>query len=85
MKELASTRQITDKVFIVAPETGFIIARNVSPGQQFEKGFEWYRMADLSKVWILADLYGMEARHFRARDERQGIPPGPGKSHFKPR
>ena len=65
MKELAETRQITDRVFIVAPVTGFIIARNVSPGQRFDKGTEWYRLADLSKVWILADLYGMEARHFR--------------------
>jgi len=27
MKELASTREITDKVFIMAPVTGFIIAR----------------------------------------------------------
>jgi RND family efflux transporter MFP subunit len=65
MKELASTKQLTDKVFILAPATGFIIARNVSPGQQFEKGAEWYRLADLSSVWILADLYGMEARYFR--------------------
>jgi membrane fusion protein, copper/silver efflux system len=65
IKELASTRQVTDKVYIVAPATGFIIARNVSPGQRFEKGTEWYRIADLSRVWILADLYGLEARHFR--------------------
>ena len=65
IKELASTKKVTDKVYIMAPETGFVIARNVSPGQQFEKGFEWYRIADLSKVWILADLYGTEAKHFR--------------------
>ncbi|MBI4768776.1 MAG: efflux RND transporter periplasmic adaptor subunit [Deltaproteobacteria bacterium] len=65
MEELARTREVTDKVFIIAPETGFILARNVSPGQQFEKGAEWYRIADLSSVWILADLYGMEARYFR--------------------
>jgi RND family efflux transporter MFP subunit len=65
MKELASTRQITDKVFIIAPATGFIIARNVSPGQQFEKGTEWYRIADLSRVWVLADLFGSEAEYVR--------------------
>jgi Cu(I)/Ag(I) efflux system membrane fusion protein len=61
MKELAETRQITDKVFIVAPVSGFIIARNVSAGQRFEKGTEWYRIADLSKVWVLADLFRNEA------------------------
>jgi RND family efflux transporter MFP subunit len=65
MKELANTKQITDKIFIVAPATGFIIARNVSPGQQFEKGFEWYRIADLSRVWVLADLFRNETEYVR--------------------
>jgi RND family efflux transporter MFP subunit len=65
MKELASTKQITDKIFIVAPATGFIIARDVSPGQQFEKGAEWYRIADLSRVWVLADLFRNEAEYVR--------------------
>ena len=64
----------------MAPETGFIVARNVSPGQQFEKGFEWYRIADLSKVWILADLYGMEARHFRPGMSVKVSLPDQGKS-----
>ena len=62
IKELASTRQVTDKVFIMAPATGFIIARNVSPGQRFDKGTEWYRLANLSRVWILADLFRIETQ-----------------------
>ena len=66
IKELASTRQVTDKVFIVAPVTGFILARNVSPGQRFEKGTEWYRIADLSRVWVLADLFANEAEYVRS-------------------
>jgi RND family efflux transporter MFP subunit len=61
LKELANTKQLTDRVFILAPATGFILARNVSPGQRFDKGFEWYRMADLSRVWILADLFPIDA------------------------
>ncbi len=65
MKELSSTRQITDKVFILAPVTGFIIARNVSAGQRFDKGTEWYRIADLSRVWVLADLFRNEAEYVR--------------------
>jgi membrane fusion protein, copper/silver efflux system len=60
MKELASTREVADKVFIVAPATGFLLARNVSPGQQFEKGFEFYRLANLDRVWVLADLFPIE-------------------------
>jgi RND family efflux transporter MFP subunit len=65
MKELASTRQLTDKVYILAPAAGFIIARNVSPGQRFDKGTEWYRIADLSRVWVLADLFRNEAEYVR--------------------
>jgi membrane fusion protein, copper/silver efflux system len=61
IKELADTRQVTDNVYILAPATGFIIARNVSPGQRFEKGTEWYRIADLSRVWIICDLFRNEA------------------------
>ena len=61
LKELANTKQLTDRVFIMAPATGFILARNVSPGQRFDKGFEWYRLADLSQVWILADLFPIDA------------------------
>jgi RND family efflux transporter MFP subunit len=61
MKELASNRTVMDKVFIMAPATGFIIARNVSPGQQFEKGFEWYQIANLDQVWVLADLFQIDA------------------------
>ncbi len=65
IKELASTRRVTDNVFIVAPATGFIIARNVSPGQRFEKGAEWYRIADMSHVWVLADLFRNDPEYVR--------------------
>jgi RND family efflux transporter MFP subunit len=61
LKELATTKQLTDRVFILAPATGFIIARNVSPGQRFEKGFEWYQLANLDRVWVLADLFQIDA------------------------
>lgn len=61
IKELAGTRQYTENIYIVAPVTGFILARNISPGQRFEKGTEWYRIADLSRVYILADLFQGEA------------------------
>ena len=65
IKELADTRQVTDHVYILAPATGFIIARNVSPGQRFEKGTEWYRIADLSRVWIICDLFRNEAEYVK--------------------
>jgi membrane fusion protein, copper/silver efflux system len=63
MEEIKRTRQVPDSIKIFAPAGGFVLARNVSPGQKFERGMEWYRIADLSRVWILADVYENEAQY----------------------
>jgi RND family efflux transporter MFP subunit len=41
------------------------MARNVSPGQQFLKGTELFQIADLSRVWILADVFEHEVQYFK--------------------
>ncbi len=79
MKELASTRQLTDKVYILAPANGFIIARNVSPGQRFDKGFEWYQLANLDRVWILADLFPPDAGNAKPGMKARVTLPGQNK------
>jgi RND family efflux transporter MFP subunit len=66
IEEIARTRQLTQNIVVASPAAGFILARNVSPGQRFEKATEFYRIADLSHVWILADLFENEARFIRA-------------------
>ena len=68
IKELRLTRNITNDIYVLSPVDGFILFRNISPGQRFERHTEFYRIADLSRVWILADLFGSEAQHFRAGD-----------------
>lgn len=65
MEEIKRTRQVPESIKILAPAEGFVLARNVSPGQKFERGAEWYRIADLKRVWILADLFGREANMVR--------------------
>ncbi|MBZ5654810.1 MAG: efflux RND transporter periplasmic adaptor subunit [Acidobacteriia bacterium] len=64
IKQMAENRQLPESVDIVAPADGFILARNISPGQHFEHSTEFYRIADLSRVWILADIFGSEAQSF---------------------
>ncbi len=64
MDEIARTRQGPDNIEIRAPEAGFVLVRNVSPGQRFERGTELYRIADLSRVWILADIVESEGQYF---------------------
>jgi membrane fusion protein, copper/silver efflux system len=65
IRELAKTRQVTGDITLVAPVDGIVLSRSISPLQRFEKGTEFYRVADLSKVWIIADVFGDEATPLR--------------------
>jgi membrane fusion protein, copper/silver efflux system len=65
IRELEKTRRYTEKILMVAPVTSFVLARNVSPGQRYTASTEWYRLADLSRVWVLVDLYENEADFIR--------------------
>ncbi|MBZ5725622.1 MAG: efflux RND transporter periplasmic adaptor subunit [Acidobacteriia bacterium] len=74
--EIRRTRETPNEIRITAPVNGFVIARNVSLGQRFDKGEEWYRIADLSKVWILADVFENDARYLRPGARVQVSLPG---------
>ena len=62
IKELARTRQVTGDIEVVAPADGIVLSRAIFPKQIFEKGTEFFRIADLSKVWIFADIFSDEAQ-----------------------
>lgn len=61
IQELAQSRRLTQEIHLTAPVNSFVLVRNVSPGQRISKGDELYKLADLSRVWIVADLYENEA------------------------
>ncbi len=65
MDEIRQTRQVPSEIKIVSPADGFVLSRNVSPGLKFDRGAEWYRIADLSRVWVLADVFENEAHDLR--------------------
>lgn len=64
IEEMIRTRKYMENVDVTAPADGIILVRNVSLGQRFEKGTELYRIADISRVWVLADVYQNEAEAF---------------------
>jgi multidrug efflux pump subunit AcrA (membrane-fusion protein) len=64
--ELATQRKASQQIELRSPVTGFVLERNVSPGQRFEAGDELYVIADLSQVWILADMFQYEASAIHA-------------------
>jgi membrane fusion protein, copper/silver efflux system len=65
MEEIRRSRQIPDTIKIVSPVDGFVVSRNVSPGQKFERDTEWYRIADLRRVWVVADVFESDAQYLQ--------------------
>jgi Cu(I)/Ag(I) efflux system membrane fusion protein len=66
IEEIHRTRKITLDIRITAPVNGFITARNVSPKERFLKGAELYRIVNLDRVWILADVFEHEVQYFKS-------------------
>ena len=56
-------------VTLFAPSSGHIIVRNVQQGQKIESGTNLLDIADLSRVWVLADIYEYELPFVRAGQE----------------
>lgn len=65
VEDIKRTRRVPDTIQILAPADGLVLERNVSPGQKFDRGALWYRIADLSRVWIVADVFRTDARFVR--------------------
>ncbi|NTW37276.1 MAG: efflux RND transporter periplasmic adaptor subunit, partial [Syntrophobacteraceae bacterium] len=47
-------------VTLYAPQDGFVLTRNAYPGQRITPETELYVIADLSRLWVLADVYEYE-------------------------
>jgi Cu(I)/Ag(I) efflux system membrane fusion protein len=56
IQELAKKRELTREVRIASPTSGVVLSRNLTLEQRLSRGEELYRIANLDRVWILADL-----------------------------
>jgi Cu(I)/Ag(I) efflux system membrane fusion protein len=65
IRQITDSRLLPENVDVLAPADGFILARNITPGQHFEHDSEFYRIADLSRVWVVAEIYEKEAPYLR--------------------
>jgi cobalt-zinc-cadmium efflux system membrane fusion protein len=62
LADIAARRDIATTVVITAPRSGVIVERNVAPGQvvaygQSDTPASLFVIADLSTMWVLADVY----------------------------
>src|SRR6516162_11522207 len=80
--KIADSGQLPENIDVVSPADGFIFARNITPGQHFERAMEFYRIADLSRVWVVAEVSEEEAPNMHPgasaqillRDEGRALP-----------
>lgn len=80
IKQMADSRQLPETFDVVSPVDGFILARNITPSQHFDRSMEFYRIADLAKVWIVADIFGSEEQEFRPGTTARVTLQGQGKA-----
>ncbi|MFY9821300.1 MAG: efflux RND transporter periplasmic adaptor subunit, partial [Thermoanaerobaculia bacterium] len=52
-------------ITLTAPATGYVTAKSVFEGQQVQPGMDLFTLADLSRVWVEADVYPFEASAVR--------------------
>jgi multidrug efflux pump subunit AcrA (membrane-fusion protein)/YHS domain-containing protein len=65
IEEVTRAKTMSKEIWILSPAPGFVLARNVSTGQRFEKGAELYRIADLTRIWVQADVFGRQADYIK--------------------
>ena len=79
IEQLARTRHEFYDIDLTAPADGQILERHVAVGQRFSKGELLYRLANLDRVWVLADIYSGNAASSgaftKAHITVQGLPP----------
>jgi len=59
--EIARTSKPVMNITIYSPASGYITARNAFPKQRITPDTELYTISDLSRVWIMADVFEAEA------------------------
>ena len=63
--ELQKTKKPQRAITLFAPASGYVIARNAFPGQKVTPDTELYALVDLSRIWVLADVFESDAANVR--------------------
>ncbi|MBI3693427.1 MAG: efflux RND transporter periplasmic adaptor subunit [Acidobacteria bacterium] len=61
IEEIARTQKPIKNITLESPISGYVVARNAFPRQRIMPETELYTVVDLSRVWIMADVFEYEA------------------------
>jgi Cu(I)/Ag(I) efflux system membrane fusion protein len=65
IEALAKAKERVQKIEMRSPATGIVVSRNIFLGLKFVQGTEFFRIADLRRVWILLDVYENETQYLK--------------------
>jgi RND family efflux transporter MFP subunit len=65
INQLKSSSQISSEVSLPAPVSGTVISRAVNPGEVIAADKELMRVADLSSVWVIGQVYEKDLGRIR--------------------
>jgi hypothetical protein len=65
IEELERSGKYGTFIELRSPVTGLVLSRNISSQQRVDRGTECFRVADLSRVWVVADVFNTETHHIR--------------------
>ncbi|MYK18499.1 efflux RND transporter periplasmic adaptor subunit [Candidatus Poribacteria bacterium] len=60
IEDIRNRGEVSTTLPLFAPMAGTVVHMNVSQGQHVNRGMNLYRIADLSSLWIMADVYEYE-------------------------
>jgi multidrug efflux pump subunit AcrA (membrane-fusion protein) len=69
VEELGRTGQFKKTVTVYTPGSGIVIEKNVVQGQKIMAGENLFRIADLSRVWIIGEVYEYELPFIKTGQE----------------
>jgi len=65
INSLRSSAQVRSEVSLSAPVSGTVIARSVNPGEVIQADKEILKIADLSSVWVIGQVYEKDLGRIR--------------------
>jgi RND family efflux transporter MFP subunit len=63
--QIESTHTPIESVTLYSPATGYVVARNAYPSQRVTPDTELYTLSDLSRIWIMADIFQADISRIR--------------------
>jgi len=65
VSQLKSSSQVSSEVSLPAPVSGSVISRSANPGEVIQADKEILRVADLSSVWVIGQVYEKDLGRIR--------------------